>query len=155
MMAKGNRQSRNRLEPYSSLHERRRLAENHSLQLHRRGGWWQSGVLWCDLRRRRKPLRDFDHRRREWGGCCVRAYSHGKWLDGNRPVQLLLRRELRGWESAGNWRGLRRLRQSLRKDRNHYWSRIPGYQPLLARNAFGSVISRISRKAWRLSTECW
>jgi hypothetical protein len=36
-----------------------------------------------------------------------------------------------------------------------YCSLIPGNHPLLARNAFGSVISMISRRAPRLSLSCW
>jgi hypothetical protein len=36
-----------------------------------------------------------------------------------------------------------------------YFSSIPGYQPLLARNSFGSLISRMSRNAWRLFAACW
>ena len=31
----------------------------------------------------------------------------------------------------------------------------PYYQPLFAKNALESVISRISRRAWRLSEACW
>jgi len=35
-----------------------------------------------------------------------------------------------------------------------YFNTIPGYQPLLARNIFGSVISMISRRARCLSSAC-
>jgi hypothetical protein len=43
----------------------------------------------------------------------------------------------------------------LKQQHALYCSGMPGYQPLLTRNAFGSVICKISRKALVLSGACW
>src|SRR5258708_32068813 len=51
-------------------------------------------------------------------------------------------------------RALQSALSSLFPHHDDYCRTIPGYQPLLARNAFGSFISRMSRKALRLSAAC-
>lgn len=45
-------------------------------------------------------------------------------------------------------------RPSVGRSRHHRWPSDPGCHPLLARNALGSFIPRMSRIAWRLSDAC-